>query len=419
MHGNWKSWVYSSYLVLLAGVGYSQPLAITEITHSSSNVVGLGWVSTSSRYIVAQSPDLTAGSFQYMGPVVSANQTVLTNNAPASFFQVREVAVIDFPDPNLRRAVTNAIVNWYEPRSLVYDIEMSGITALYCASLGITNESGLQALSDLSYLSCENNQFPGLDLTGGTNLSILLCYNNALTNLALTGCTSLGILSCYSNQLPSLDLSDCTNLNWLSCWANQLTELNVAGLAQVTDLDCSDNALSSLDLAGCVRLSILYCYSNRLSGLSLPGFTRLTELDCSENQLTNLMVAGSPSLAWLSCWGNQLPNLEVSGLGRLSALDCSVNPLTSLSLSGCTNLTVLYCYSNQLTNLAVEDCLRLTLLDCSHNQLTDLATLVTNAVQGGLGAGDTVWLSGNPLSSFAVTNQIPILQAAGVTVNYP
>jgi hypothetical protein len=38
---------------------------------------------------------------------------------------------------------------------------------------------------------------------------------------------------------------------------------------------------------------------------------------------------------------------------------------------------------------------------------------------GGLGAGDAVYLTGNPLSLFAITNQIPLLRDTyGVYVDY-
>jgi len=35
---------------------------------------------------------------------------------------------------------------------------------------------------------------------------------------------------------------------------------------------------------------------------------------------------------------------------------------------------------------------------------------------GGLGAGDKIWLSGNPLSEQSINDYIPELEARGVTV---
>ena len=414
-----RFWIGLVFSLVAGGSDYSQSLLITNISHPSSGGIALGWSSTAPRYVVARSPSLAPDSFQYTGPVLSTNQTLLTNDSTISFYRVSEVIVVDFPDPNLRKAVTNAIMNWYEPRNLVYDIDLKGITTLSCSSRAITNDSGLSALSDLTYLSCYNNQLASLNLTGCTNLSTLYCYNNLLSNLNLAGCASLGTLSCYSNLLPNLNLTGCTKLSWLSCWANQLTNLNVTGVAHLSDLDCSRNQLTYLNLTGCVSLRTLYCYENQLTNLAQAGLTRLNDLDCSENQLTSLNLADCVGLSWLSCWANKLTSLDSSGLAALSALDCSENQLASLNLAGCTNLSTLYCYNNQLTNLDVTGCPRLTLVDCSSNRLTDLSELVTNAARGCLGVGDTVWLGGNPLSEFAVTNQIPFLESAGVTVYYP
>jgi hypothetical protein len=47
-----------------------------------------------------------------------------------------------------------------------------------------------------------------------------------------------------------------------------------------------------------------------------------------------------------------------------------------------------------------------------------LASFVSNAAAGGL-VGAYVSLYGNPLSSFAQTNQIPYLQSKGVYVDWP
>ncbi|MEK7677470.1 MAG: hypothetical protein AAB676_16710 [Verrucomicrobiota bacterium] len=62
----------------------------------------------------------------------------------------------------------------------------------------------------------------------------------------------------------------------------------------------------------------------------------------------------------------------------------------------------------------------LTSLELQNNFITDLAPLFTNTTQNGFGAGDQVFLSGNPLSSFARTNQIPALRNTyGVAVPWP
>jgi len=142
MSGMQKFWDGLACLLLVTDIACSQQPCITNITHPSSNVVSLDWTSTTNLNIVAQCSDLTTGRFQYVGSVLSTNQALLTNGSAVSFFRVRNVAAIDFPDPILRTAVSNAIVTWYEPRTLIYDIDLQGITSLSCSWAGIADASG-------------------------------------------------------------------------------------------------------------------------------------------------------------------------------------------------------------------------------------------------------------------------------------
>jgi Leucine-rich repeat (LRR) protein len=417
-----KTTAINGVLLLLAShVACSQQLSITNISSPASNVVSLGWTSPTDRYIVAQCADLRTGQFQYVGAVLSTNCASFTNESAVSFFRIRAVKVADFPDPLLAAAVSNAIVKRHQPGDMIYDIDLTGITNLVFDGAGISNASGLSVLSDfLVSLSCWNNELTNLDFSGFTKLDHLECPLNELTNLDLTGCTNLDYLRCSFNLLTNLDLSDCTNLKALYCYNHLLASLDLSGFAGLSYLHCYENQLTNLNLAGCTNLGSLHCDYNLLTNLDLTGFAGLNELYCHNNQLTNINLTGCTSLDHVHCGSNQLTNLGLPGCTNLIFLTCLNNQLTNLDLSGCTNLRYLGCENNQLTNLDLTDCTNLVELYCGNNQLTDISSLVTNASRGGLGSGDKVWLSGNPLSQFAVTNQIPILQNIyGVIVYYP
>ena len=109
----------------------------------------------------------------------------------------------------------------------------------------------------------------------------------------------------------------------------------------------------------------------------------------------------------------------LENLYNLTVLELPGNGLTSLNLSPFAHLTELYCNSNQLTHLDLSGCTNLNYVQCDNNQLTNLSSFVLNAQQGGLGTGSSVYVSGNPLSLYALTNQIPALQAYGVYVSGP
>ena len=82
----------------------------------------------------------------------------------------------------------------------------------------------------------------------------------------------------------------------------------------------------------------------------------------------------------------------------------------------CTNLTDLRCSGNLLTQLDVSALVKLRDVNCSSNQLFDLSSFVANAARGGIGTGAVIRAGGNPLSQYAITNQIPALWHYGVAV---
>lgn len=119
--------------------------------------------------------------------------------------------------------------------------------------------------------------------------------------------------------------------------------------------------------------------------------------------------------------------LDVSGRGitdlrglehgaNLTKLRLENSRITDLSpLAGLTNLTELHLPDNQITDLSpLADLTNLTWLGLAGNQITDIAPLINNS---GLGAGDYVDLSGNPLESVTSTQNIhciEILRGKGV-----
>jgi len=85
-------------------------------------------------------------------------------------------------------------------------------------------------------------------------------------------------------------------------------------------------------------------------------------------------------------------------------------------LEYCTNLHYLYLYLNHISDIL--PLANLAMLREPHiydNQISDIAPLVENE---GLGAGDEVSLTDNPLSDDSIHIYIPQLEARGVTVDY-
>ena len=102
----------------------------------------------------------------------------------------------------------------------------------------------------------------------------------------------------------------------------------------------------------------------------------------------------------------------VATITELDAEDRGIVNLTGIgSLTSCQTLNLA---NNELSSVALlSGMTSLNDLDLRNNQISDIAALVSNS---GLGAGDVVDLTGNPLSEQALTTQIPALRNRGVTV---
>ena len=136
------------------------------------------------------------------------------------------------------------------------------IDTLKIAYQYISDLTGIEAFTALTYLNCVDNELTSLDLSQNTALTQLFCGGNNLTSLDISGCTDLTELHCNNNQLTSLDVSKNTALKNLHCDDNNLKSLDVRKNTALHTLDCSYNQIKSLDVSGCTDLTELRCGCN-------------------------------------------------------------------------------------------------------------------------------------------------------------
>jgi internalin A len=113
---------------------------------------------------------------------------------------------------------------------------------------------------------------------------------------------------------------------------------------------------------------------------------------------------------------NQVEDLSpFSGLTSLKILLLSNNRIGNIgALTDLVSLNTLYLSSNQIEDItALSKLTSLTYLSLFGNRVTEVTVLIDNP---GISTFDTVVLTGNPLSEFAVTVQIPALEARRVNV---
>jgi len=212
----------------------------------------------------------------------------------------------------------------------------------------------------------------------------------------LEGLTSLSAI--YKDIADLTGLEHCINLTWLDLRNNRISDISaVAGLTSLTYLNLDYNSISDIShLANLTNLKWLYLSRNMISDISpLSNLTGLLFLYIHTNQISVLPP---------------LPNL--TSLTRLIIFSNQIDDISHVA--DLTKLTWLYVQNNDISDISsLTGLTRLIRVQLSHNSISDIEPLVDNA---GLGAGDTVWLEGNPLSPDSINVHIPALELRGVTV---
>ena len=185
-----------------------------------------------------------------------------------------------------------------------------------------------------------------------------LFWNGAISNLApLAGLTALTHIN-----LPNHEISDVTPL---------------AGLAALDSLHLESNEISDVaPLAGLTALAYLTLVDNEISDVApLAGLTALTELNLSANEISDVV-----------------PLADLAALTNLHLNRNEISDVTPLAgLTALTNLTLF------------------------NNEISDVAPLVAN---DGLGHGDYINLTSNPLDLRSRTMHVPTLRQRGVKVDF-
>jgi len=111
----------------------------------------------------------------------------------------------------------------------------------------------------------------------------------AITPAELAGLTELGPLVWGITDLSGIEY--CTNLTWVDLWGNEISDLSpLASLTNVTTLNLGANRISDLSpLASLTNLTMLVLTDNEVSDLSpLASLTNLTMLSLGGNQISDI-----------------------------------------------------------------------------------------------------------------------------------
>lgn len=227
-------------------------------------------------------------------------------NIPAGAVELNET---NFPDKIFRNYLINKGGYTTDGNDKYYtQDQIDAITSINCPGRGISNLTGIEHFTALTYLHCGNNKLSELDVSANTALTYLNCLNNDITELNISNYTNLKEIYCQNNQLTNLVVSNNTSLQILSCFSNKLKNLDVSTNKALEKLYCYGNQLDVLTLDN-PSLNYLSCRNNNLKSLDIQTSTALLYLYCQNNHLTTLNTEKSTKLVEFSGKG-QTSNAE-------------------------------------------------------------------------------------------------------------
>ncbi|MCY3742660.1 MAG: leucine-rich repeat domain-containing protein [Candidatus Poribacteria bacterium] len=343
-----------------------QNLGLTALTGGGS-VKRDAWTQNFSEIITAlQSPDT---------PVTTTPDTV----RPIPPTPGRTV---QFPDPNLRAAIADALGK--APGDPITVAEIATLKRLDANNKDISDLTGLESAMNLRWLAFSHNTVSDLSpiakltnltflwfegsrqvsdispLTRLTNLEKLHFSSNSVSDLSpIKGLINLTHLEFNWTSVSDLSiLVELSNLEWFRMWGHAVSDLSP--LAELTKLEwveiCGGRVSDLTPLAGLTRLKRLaitqeplvdisplaelthleklYLEKNEISDISsLARLTNLRELRLQNNKIFDISpLARLTNLQELNLQDNLISDISpLAGLNNLGKLDLRDNPVSDLS----------------------------------------------------------------------------------------
>lgn len=291
---------------------------------------------------------------------VLGGDDVVTNATVASL--IYSSTIVIFQDKNLEGVVRKAIL---KPTGAILKSEVNKITQLAGYGMSISNLSGLENFTNLTYLVLNPSKGDLTPITvlnisalkGLTKLSHLTLPLYKIDDLdAIRDLTNLSVLSLYDSVDSNIDaLKGLNNLITLSLDSQTKNIDALKGLTNLSRLTLSGTQVNNLDaLKGLTNLTYLGLYNTQVNNIDgLKGLTNLTDLSLSHSQVSNIEALKElTNLTYLGLYGNKITNIDaLKGLTNLSMLGLQSNQITNIdSLKGLTKLTLLLLKDNPITD---------------------------------------------------------------------
>ena len=291
----------------------------------------------------------------------------------------------------------------------VLTLNIRFIDSLDVSNAGITDLTGIQDFTHISYLNINMNELTNFETSQNVLLENLQCRCSGLNDLDLTQNPNLLVLNCnndvftglmpcqnsnFNNVITNLNLSNNLLLTFLGVDGNNLLSLDIQQNSHLEDLNCQNNNLKALDLRNGNNINFsyfnalgndsLYCIASDDSAWSILNWNNIPSHSFFSNYCTNYYTLIPDQVfeqnlidkGYDFTIDGKVLTINISNIDSLSLNPISspgfgwwgwnssaINDLTGIE--DFSNLTYLNCSGNQIDSLDFSQNLNLTYLNCS------------------------------------------------------
>jgi len=307
---------------------------------------------------------------------------------------------VNFPDPAMEAQIRSRL---NQPTGPLLAEDVATITQIQGLGAGITDLTGLECATGLTYVDLRNNTITDVTPLANATLveSLFLDTVSAsapkITDIsALSGMTQLTRLALTGHDVTDLSpIAGATGMTILGLLGTDVEDLSpLAGMTQLTVLDLRNTFVNDLSpIAGATGMTQLFLDTvkagvPKVTDISpLSGMTGLTRLAFNGHEVVDLSpIAGATGITQLGFNSNAVTDLSpLSGMTQLVVLDARSNFVSDLSpLANATGLSQLFLDSSKpgpkVTDLSpLSGLTSLTWLFLGGQDVTDLSP-ITGAV---------------------------------------
>lgn len=274
--------------------------------------------------------------------------------------------------------------------------EAFNTTSLSIIDKNITDLTGIEFFTEITYLYASKNPLTSINLSQNTKIGNLSLSDFLFEEIDLSKLANLKALSVFDGELVNLDLTNNPLVNSVFAYNNELASVNFSGIDTIMMIIVNDNNLDSIDVSDVRNLRSISFKNNNLKYLDLSKNMRI------DNGQSSVEGIGNPLERICAPTHRVLVNIWTVPENTIVTDDCNAifiqftddslkqalinhNPIIDLnsdgeiSVSEAELITTIDITNKGITNLdGLEYFINLNTIKASDNQIDDFDATLFN-----------------------------------------